>query len=126
MLCLDCESAFANFLKTGQLKNPVASSEIFTRYLLLIFRVLELTEALMKHIIPTLALVLVVVASTYADTPYPLTTCIVSGETIKSGNKPTLITHMGQQIKFCCSACIAKFNKNPEKYIAKIQAASKQ
>jgi YHS domain-containing protein len=28
--------------------------------------------------------------------------------------------HNGQEVKFCCKPCVAKFNRNPEKYLKKI------
>jgi UDP-N-acetylmuramyl pentapeptide synthase len=60
-----------------------------------------------------------------ADTsakPYPLDKCVVSGEAFEHG-KPYTFVHNGQQIKLCCKDCLADFNKDPEKYMAKINAA---
>lgn len=43
-------------------------------------------------------------------------TCPVSGEPIpKDGGKQ--ITYKGYQINLCCPDCVAKFNKNPDKYL---------
>ncbi len=52
---------------------------------------------------------------------YPLTKCVVSGEDL--GDKPYVFTHNGQTVKLCCKDCLAKFDKDPDKYMAKIQAA---
>ena len=54
--------------------------------------------------------------------PYPLTTCIVSGENLGEMGKPVLINHQGQQVGFCCDSCVGKFQKDPAKYLAKLPA----
>jgi hypothetical protein len=50
--------------------------------------------------------------------PYPLATCIVSGDKLDPTVPP--VTHNGQQVKFCCKACVKKFQANPEKYLIKL------
>ncbi|QTN33871.1 hypothetical protein HZ994_16645 [Akkermansiaceae bacterium] len=60
---------------------------------------------------------------TVADTgakPYPLKTCIVSGEELGSMGDAVSIVHEGQTIKFCCDACIPKFKQDPAKYLSKL------
>ncbi len=52
---------------------------------------------------------------------YPLTKCVVSGEDL--GDKPYTFTHNGETVKLCCKDCLAKFNQDPAKYMAKIDAA---
>ena len=52
---------------------------------------------------------------------YPLDTCLVSGEKLGEMGEPVVITYQGQQIKFCCDSCVPKFNKEPEKYLAKLK-----
>jgi len=52
---------------------------------------------------------------------YPLTKCVVSGEDL--GDKPYTFTHNGQQVKLCCKDCLAKFEQDPPKYMAKITGA---
>ena len=52
---------------------------------------------------------------------YPLTKCVVSGEDL--GEKPYVFVHDGQTVKLCCKDCLAKFNEDPAKYIAKITQA---
>jgi len=52
---------------------------------------------------------------------YPLTKCVVSGEDL--GDQPYVFTHNGQTVKLCCKDCLAKFNQNPDQYMAKIAAA---
>ena len=52
--------------------------------------------------------------------PYPSDICIVSDNKLGSMGKPVTIVHNGQEVKFCCKPCVAKFNRNPEKYLKKI------
>ena len=52
---------------------------------------------------------------------YPLKTCIVSDNDLDSMGEQTSIVYQGQTIKFCCSSCIAKFEKNPAKYLKKLE-----
>lgn len=52
--------------------------------------------------------------------PYPSDVCIISDNKLGSMGKPVTIVHNGQEVKFCCKPCVAKFNKNPEKYLKKI------
>jgi len=53
--------------------------------------------------------------------PYPLDTCLVSGEKLGSMGKPPEIIHDGRQIKFCCKSCIPDFNEDPAKYLSKLK-----
>ncbi len=60
-----------------------------------------------------------------ADTtpkPYPLTTCIISGEKLGSMGKPPVLVVDGQEVQFCCKSCINDFNKDPQKYLKEIAA----
>ena len=50
--------------------------------------------------------------------PYPLATCIVSGDKLDP-SVPALV-HNGQQVKFCCKSCVKKFQANPDKYLIKL------
>lgn len=59
--------------------------------------------------------------STTDAKPYPLDVCLVSGEKLGSMGEPESIVHEGQTIKFCCDACLPKFEKDPEKYIGKMK-----
>lgn len=58
--------------------------------------------------------------------PDLLTTCPVSGDKLGEMAPPTVIVYKGQEVKLCCSDCKKDFDKNPEKYIAKIRAADKK
>jgi hypothetical protein len=74
----------------------------------------------MKTLLTTL---LIALASTglAADKPYPLPTCIVSGNKLGSMGKVIVKSHEGQEIKFCCKPCVKKFDANPAKYLAKLK-----
>ena len=57
--------------------------------------------------------------------PYPLATCVVSGEKLGSMGKPVTKVHEGREVKFCCKSCIKDFKADPDKYIAKLDQAAK-
>lgn len=54
--------------------------------------------------------------------PYPLTTCVVSGEDLDSMDERVSTVYEGQVFEFCCKPCLKKFNKDPEKYQAMLVA----
>ena len=60
-------------------------------------------------------------------TPYPLKTCVVSGEDLGEMGEPIpfVYTNGGanQEIKFCCPMCKPKFLKDPDKYMKIINDA---
>jgi hypothetical protein len=60
--------------------------------------------------------------------PYPLDTCVVSGEKLgaDASMKPYAFTHEGREVKLCCKSCLKDFKKDTAKYIAKIEAAEKK
>jgi YHS domain-containing protein len=62
-----------------------------------------------------------------AAKPYPLDKCIVSDEKLGAdpGMKTFVFTHEGQEIKLCCKSCQKDFNKNPAKYLKKLDGAGK-
>ncbi len=53
--------------------------------------------------------------------PYPLKTCVVSGNALESMGGELRIEHKGQEVKFCCKPCVSKFKKDPDKYLAKLK-----
>ena len=58
--------------------------------------------------------------------PYPLKTCIVSGEKLDGDmGKPYVFVEKGQEIKLCCKSCLKDFQKDPAKYLKKIAEAKK-
>jgi len=60
--------------------------------------------------------------------PYPLDTCVVSGEKLgaDASMKPYAFTHEGHEVKLCCKSCLKDFKKDTAKYMAKIEAAEKK
>lgn len=59
---------------------------------------------------------------------YPLSTCVVSGGKLGGMGKP--VTYVYRQagqpdrtVVFCCKACIRKFEKEPARYLARLDAA---
>jgi len=69
------------------------------------------------------------VAST-KPVPYPLDTCIVSGEKFGGDmGDPVVFVYqdaakgINQEVKFCCPMCKPKFLKEPDKYMKIIRAA---
>ena len=80
--------------------------------------------------VPFLALPLAVQAgdtnSAAATPPKPdkMTTCPVSGEKLGEMGKPYVFTCRGQEVKLCCSGCKKDFDKDPAKYLKKIQDAA--
>ena len=57
--------------------------------------------------------------------PDKLATCPVSGEKLGGDmGKPYVFVYQGQEVKLCCSGCKKDFDKDPAKYIKKIQDAA--
>lgn len=64
---------------------------------------------------------------------YPLTTCVVSGDKLGADmGKPYVFTYKdpkikndpGREVQLCCPDCLAKFKKDPAKYLKKIDEAA--
>jgi hypothetical protein len=60
--------------------------------------------------------------------PYPLKTCIVSGDEIndKGDMKPHSFVVEGQEVKLCCKSCLKDFNKDKAGYLKKIEVEAKK
>ena len=56
---------------------------------------------------------------------YPLKTCVVTDEKLGSMGKAYVHKHEGQEVQFCCKSCLPKFNKDPQKYLKKVEDAAK-
>ena len=59
---------------------------------------------------------------------YPLKTCVVSGGKLGGMGKPIAYVYKqasqpDHTVMFCCKACIRKFEKEPAKFLAKLDAA---
>jgi hypothetical protein len=53
--------------------------------------------------------------------PYKPDTCIVSNEKLGEMGEPFVFAHEGQEIKLCCKSCKKKFDKDPAKYLKKLE-----
>ena len=53
--------------------------------------------------------------------PYPLDNCIVSDDKWGEMGKPVVFTHKGREIKLCCKPCRKDFDKDPAKYLKKLE-----
>jgi YHS domain. len=87
----------------------------------------------MKQLFALLALAAPAFASDPApaksDTPYPIDTCVVTGEALGSMGDPYVHVHKetdkpDREVRFCCKGCLKRFNKAPAKYLAKLDAAA--
>jgi len=78
-------------------------------------------------ILAALAMSVASVATSFAADAYPLKTCVVSGD-VYGGDlgPPVKVTYKGREVLLCCSSCVKKFNRDPEKYMAILDAASKK
>ena len=55
---------------------------------------------------------------------YPIDTCVVSGEKLGGDMGDAFdYFHNGRLVRFCCKGCVPKFEKEPEKYLSKLDAA---
>ncbi|CAM3063109.1 hypothetical protein [Rariglobus hedericola] len=55
--------------------------------------------------------------------PYPLKTCIVTDNDLGSMGDEQRTVYEGQEIKFCCKPCEARFLRKPAKYLEKLTPA---
>ena len=69
---------------------------------------------------------LVNVATAAEDAPYPLKTCVVSGEKLGSMGKSFVHSYEGREVQFCCKACLKDFNKDPQKFLKKLDDAAQK
>ena len=53
--------------------------------------------------------------------PYTLETCIVTDDKLGEMGKPVVFTYKDQEIKLCCKACRKDFDKDPSKYLKKLE-----
>ena len=58
-------------------------------------------------------------------TPYPLKTCVVSDAKLGEMGDPYVFTYKGREVKLCCKGCLKTFEKDPAKYIKKMEDAEK-
>src|SRR3954468_5798136 len=94
--------------------------------------ILMITRNLLKYLAVTLlATGLSIQAAEKTDKaekakPYTLKTCPVSDEKLGDMGDPYVFTHDGREIKLCCKGCLKDFEKNPKKFVKKIEKEEKK
>ena len=73
---------------------------------------------ILKILFLALTLTAVAAGSLWAADPKPQTVCPVLGGNV---DKNVYADYKGKRIYFCCKGCDAEFNKDPEKYLKKMQ-----
>lgn len=56
---------------------------------------------------------------------YPLKTCLVSGDELGAMGETINALYGDRLIRFCCKGCLKSFNKNPAKFLPKLDAPAK-
>lgn len=72
----------------------------------------------LKTLILALTLAAFAAGSLWAAAPKPQTLCPVLAGNI---DKNVYADYQGKRIYFCCKGCDAEFNKDPEKYMKKLE-----
>ena len=54
---------------------------------------------------------------------YPLDTCPVTGGKLGEMGKPVVHNYKGREVRFCCGGCVKPFEKEPAKYLKKMDEA---
>ncbi|MBL9152873.1 MAG: hypothetical protein JNK37_10320 [Verrucomicrobiales bacterium] len=75
----------------------------------------------MKSALIVLSTLILAAGISLAASSYPLKTCIVTDNELGSMGRAVTKVYDGQEIKFCCKPCVAKFEKNPAKYLSKLK-----
>lgn len=57
--------------------------------------------------------------------PYPLKTCLVTGDGLDDMDERVTTVYKGQTFEFCCKPCLKKFNKNPEKFLKELEKTNR-
>ena len=52
--------------------------------------------------------------------PYPLKTCLVSGDKLGEMGDPFVFVKDGQEFKTCCKNCKKDIDKDPKKFLTKL------
>lgn len=56
--------------------------------------------------------------------PYPMDTCVVSGEKLDSMGEPFVFVEGSQEVQLCCKSCQKDFNRDKSASLAKIKTAA--
>lgn len=61
-------------------------------------------------------------AATHANVrPYPSDVCIVTDNKLGSMGDPVVKVYGDQEVKFCCRPCVAEFEDDKERFLAKLR-----
>ena len=58
--------------------------------------------------------------------PYTSDTCILTDNKLGSMGAPVTKVYGDQEVKFCCKPCVAKFEKDPQRYLKKFNKDPKK
>lgn len=58
--------------------------------------------------------------------PYPLETCVVSGEKLGGMGEPFVFEYEGREIMLCCKSCKKDFDADTKKFVGKVDEAAKK
>jgi YHS domain-containing protein len=58
--------------------------------------------------------------------PYTSDTCILTDNKLGSMGTPVTKVYGDQEVKFCCKPCVAKFEKDPQRYLKKFNKDPKK
>jgi len=61
-----------------------------------------------------------------APKPDKMTTCPVSGDKLGEMGKPYVFEYKGHEVRLCCPDCKKDFDKDPAKFMKKVEAADKE
>jgi Archaeal TRASH domain len=57
---------------------------------------------------------------------YPLKDCLISDEKLDSMGEPFVFKHQDREVKLCCKSCKKDFDKNPKKFLKKLNDLEKK
>src|SRR5690606_8537447 len=82
-------------------------------------------HAVSKFALACIALALLATPAMAADEarvgdPYTLNVCAVSGEPLGSMGDPVIAVVNGREVRYCCASCTKALEKDPEKYLSKV------
>jgi hypothetical protein len=60
-----------------------------------------------------------------SEHPYPLKTCLVTGEELGGMGKPYSLVYEEKEVQLCCKGCLKAFKKEPAKFMKKMASAKK-
>lgn len=75
---------------------------------------------MMKVLLAPMAAPAILLTAASAARKHPLNHCLVTENELGSMGRVVTKVYDGQEIKFRCKPCVAKFENNPAKYLAKL------